>query len=293
MKTPAKAALYMAIAMIFFATMGIFIRLSSETLHPLEIVFFRNFLALIFFLPFIYRNGIGVLKTKQKKLYTFRAIINVTGMAAGFTALTMIPLAEATALSFTAPLFATFGAALFLGEVIRMRRILALISGFIGMLIILQPGVNEFSPGAGLAILNAVTIGVTVLLVKKLTATEPAKIIVIYMALLQTPMALIPTLFVWEWPTPITWVWLIGLAGCGTLGHLLYTRAIQLSEVSQMQPIEFIRLPIIAFFAYLLFAETPTLWTWIGGTIIFSATAYVTHREAQLAKLDIERQKHL
>ena len=293
MKTPAKAALYMAIAMIFFATMGIFIKLSSETLHPLEIVFFRNFLALIFFLPFIYRNGISVFKTNRKKLYTFRAIINVTGMAAGFTALTMIPLAEATALSFTAPLFATFGAALVLGEVIRMRRILALIFGFIGMLIILQPGITPLSPGAGFAILNAVTIGVTVLVVKNLTTTEPAKTIVIYMALLQTPMALVPALFVWEWPGLTTWVWLICLAGAGTLGHLLYTRAIHLSEVSQMQPIEFIRLPIIAVFAYLLFAEIPTLWTWIGGIVIFSATAYVTHREAQLAKLDIDRQQYL
>ena len=104
----------MTIAMTFFVTMGIFIRLSSETLHTLEIVFFRNALALVFFIPFIAKNGLTIFRSTKKKLYGVRALINVFGMAAGFTAITMIPLAEATALSFTAPLFATFADALVL-----------------------------------------------------------------------------------------------------------------------------------------------------------------------------------
>ena len=270
--------------MAFFATMGIFIRLSSETLHTLEIVFFRNALALVFFFPFIAKNGLAVLNSKRKKLYGARALINVTGMAAGFAALTMIPLAEATALSFTAPLFATFAAAIIFGEIIRIRRIIALMLGFLGMLFILQPGVNEISTGSILAIINAVTIAITVLIVKKLTNTERPEIIVIYMALFQTPLALIPAIFFWKWPDLMTWVWLIALATAGTLGHLFYTKAIQLAEVSQMQPIEFIRLPIVAGLAFFLFGEIPTFWTWVGGAIIFSATAYVTHRESKLSK---------
>ena len=279
-----KAAVCMTIAMAFFATMGIFIRLSSETLHTLEIVFFRNALALVFFFPFIAKNGLAVLNSKKKKLYGVRALINVTGMAAGFAALTMIPLAEATALSFTAPLFATFAAAIIFGEIIRIRRIIALMLGFLGMLFILQPGVNEISTGSILAIINAVTIAITVLIVKKLTSTERPEIIVLYMALFQTPIALIPAMFFWKWPDLMTWVWLISLATAGTLGHLFYTKAIQLAEVSQMQPIEFIRLPLVAALAFFLFGEIPTFWTWVGGAIIFSATAYVTHREAKLSK---------
>ena len=268
-----KAAVCMTIAMAFFATMGIFIRLSSETLHTLEIVFFRNALALVFFFPFIAKNGLAVLNSKRKKLYGARALINVTGMAAGFAALTMIPLAEATALSLTAPLFATFAAAIIFGEIIRIRRIIALMLGFLGMLFILQPGVNEISTGSILAIINAVTIAITVLIVKKLTNTERPEIIVIYMALFQTPLALIPAMFFWKWPDLMTWLWLIALATAGTLGHLFYTKAIQLAEVSQMQPIEFIRLPIVAGLAFFLFGEIPTFWTWVCGAIIFSATA--------------------
>ena len=194
-------------AMILFSTMGVFIKLSSSQLHPLEVVFFRNFLALFFLTPWIFQQRADVFKSNRKKLYTVRAVFNVVGMAAGFTALTLIPLAEATALSFTAPLFATIGAALRLGEVVRQRRIIAIFFGFIGMLIILRPGIEAISPGALLAVANAITIAITVLIVKKLTTTEKPITIVAYMALLQTPMALIPALFYWEWPSLITWTW--------------------------------------------------------------------------------------
>ena len=275
-------------AMILFSTMGVFIKLSSSQLHPLEVVFFRNFLALFFLTPWIFKQRATVFKSNRKKLYTLRAVFNVVGMAAGFTALTLIPLAEATALSFTAPLFATLGAALILGEVVRQRRIIAIFFGFIGMLIILRPGIEAISPGALLAIANAITIAITVLIVKKLTTTEKPITIVAYMALLQTPMALIPALFYWEWPTLITWTWLFCLAGAGTIGHLMYTKAIQLAEVSQLQPIDFVRLPIIALFGYIVFAEQPGIWVWIGGAVIFLSTAYVTHREAAISKNQIK-----
>jgi drug/metabolite transporter (DMT)-like permease len=274
--------------MILFSTMGVFIKLSSSQLHPLEVVFFRNFLALFFLTPWIFKQRATVFKSNRKKLYTLRAVFNVVGMAAGFTALTLIPLAEATALSFTAPLFATLGAALILGEVVRQRRIIAIFFGFIGMLIILRPGIEAISPGALLAIANAITIAITVLIVKKLTITEKPITIVAFMALLQTPMALIPALFYWEWPSLITWTWLFCLAGAGTIGHLMYTKAIQLAEVSQLQPIDFVRLPIIALFGYIVFAEQPGIWVWIGGAVIFLSTAYVTHREAAISKNQIK-----
>ena len=271
-------------AMILFSTMGVFIKLSSSQLHPLEVVFFRNFLALFFLTPWIFHQRATVFKSNRKKLYTLRAVFNVVGMAAGFTALTLIPLAEATALSFTAPLFATLGAVLILGEIVRQRRIIAIFFGFVGMLIILRPGIEAVSPGALLAIANAITIAITVLIVKKLTTTEKPITIVAYMALLQPPMALIPALFYWEWPSLITWTWLFCLAGAGTIGHLMYTKAIQLAEVSQLQPIDFVRLPIIALFGNKVFADQPSIWVRIGGAVIFLSTAYVTHREATINK---------
>ena len=285
-----RAAAMMVGAMIFFGMMSSFIRLASAQLHAFEIVFFRNFLAVLIMLPWVMRHGLGSMRTNRFGLLSLRAVLNVSAMLAGFTALTLIPLAEATALSFTAPLFATVGAALILGETVRARRIAAVLIGFAGTMIVLRPGVEAITPGALLAILNAFLLAMTLLVVKVLTRTERPESVVIYMVLLQTPMALVPALFVWQWPEPLTWLWLFALAGAGTAGHILFTRAMAIAEVTQVQPFEFIRLPLIAVIAYLLFDEVPTVWTWLGGAVIFAATAYITHREAVAARRPVTRQ---
>ncbi len=271
----------MLAAMAFFATMSGSVRLSTAELDPLEVVFFRNFLALAMMLPWLLRHGPSALRTKRIGLYGLRAGINVIGLVAGFTALTMIPLAEVTALSFTAPLFATVGAALVLGEVVRARRISALAIGFVGVVVVLRPGVESISLGALLALVNAFSIAVTTVIVKSMTRTESPAAIVTYMALLQSALSLVPALFVWQWPSGQTWVWLVLLAGAGTLGHLCFTRAFARAEVTQIQPIEFVRLPLVAVMAFFVFDEIPTIWTWIGGAVIFASTAYITHREAR------------
>ena len=279
-----RGAVLMLAAMVCFSAMGVFIRLSSEHVHILETVFFRNFLALLFMLPWILRQGPEVLRTRRIGLYISRSAINIVGMTGGFMAIMLIPLAEATALSFTTPLFATLGAALFLGETMRGRRMTALAIGFLGMLVVLRPGAEAISLGAMLALGHAVAIAATILIVKRLTTTERPETIVIYMVLLQSPVSLVPALFVWEWPSAEAWLWLACLAGFATAGHLFFTRALQLAEVSQLQPLDFVRLPMIGFLGYVLFDEQPTVWTWLGGAVIFASTAYVTHREAQLER---------
>ena len=275
-----KAAVLMLIAMVFFSLMSTFIRLASTELHAFEIVFFRNFLAVILMLPWLLHQGLGALQTNRLGMLSLRAVLNVSAMFAGFMALTMIPLAEATALSFSAPLFATVGAALLLHEQVRMRRITALLVGFAGTIIVLQPGAQAISPGAILAIVNAFLLAMTLLVVKILTRTERPESVVIYMVLLQSPIALIAAIPFWTWPSPTMWLWLFLLAAAGTIGHVFFTRAMVIADVTQVQPFEFVRLPIIAAIAFWLFGEVPSLWTWIGGAVIFAATAYITHREA-------------
>lgn len=274
----------MALAMLFFTSMGIFIRLAAEELHTLEIVFFRNFLAFLLMAPWILRQGIGVMYTRRLGLYSFRALINLSGMVAGFTAITMIPLAEFTALGFTAPLWTTLGAWFFLSERVQGRRIVAVAVGFVGVMVVLQPGFSAISMGSALALVHAGLIAGTTLIVKRLTGTERPVAIVAYMVLMQAPLALIPALFVWQWPTLMTWVWLWCLAGVATLGHIFWTRAVRMAEVTQLQPLEFIRLPIAGLFAFAVFTEVPTIWTWVGGAVIFVATALVTRAEVAASR---------
>lgn len=286
---PVRATVFMLSAMLLFTSMGVFIRLSANELHTLQVVFFRNFFALILLSPLLMRSGLGLLKSQHMGLYWLRSGINIIGMAAGFTAITLIPLAEATALGFTAPLFTTIGAVIVLSEVIRLRRMIALAVGFAGVLIVVGPNIAGMSLGASLALTNAVLLAATALIVKRLTTTEPVEAIIIWMVLLSTPMAFIPALFVWQWPSAETLFWLVCLAGAGSVGHFCWTRACSLADMTQLQPLEFVKLPFTALAGFLIFYENPALAVWIGGAVIFMSTAYITRREAQIARAQRSR----
>ncbi|HKK30070.1 MAG TPA: DMT family transporter, partial [Alphaproteobacteria bacterium] len=276
-----KAALLATLATLFFSCMSILIRHVSAELHALEIVFFRNLLALAWMTPWLIKVGPAGLRTKRIGMFSFRACISVVGMTSGFWAITLIPIAEATALSFLAPIFATVGAALFLGEDVRLRRWAAVIIGFVGAMVVLRPGEEMIQFGALLALVNAVAMAGNKLVLKSLTRTEKPEAIVTYMVLLLTPMTFIPALFVWQWPTWEALAWMVLLAGCGTVGHMCITKATGYADLTVVMPFDFTRLPLSAVLAFLLFAEVPTVWTWIGGAVIFASTFYIARREAQ------------
>ena len=269
----------MILALLMFTIMGICIRLSAENLPVIEVVFFRNFLAVLILLPLISRDGFSTLRMQRPRLFFLRAAVGTVGMFCGFTALTLIPLAEATALNFTTPLFVTIGAVVFLGEVIKVRRIFAICTGFLGTLIILQPGVTNISLGSIFALINALTIAMASIIVKLLTRTETQNAIVTWMVLLQVPLCLLPSLLVWQWPDFITWIFLWGVALTGTIAHICFTRACSLVDITALQPLEFIKLPFAVILAWIIFEEWPGLWTWVGGSLIFASTVYITRRE--------------
>ncbi len=285
--SPKKAVAYTLISIFFFSFMGVFIRKSSENIHIFEVIFFRNLLACLIIIPLMYDSGLTSFKMHRPGLFVWRAIFVSIGMFAGFSALTLIPLAQATAISFTTPIFVTILAIFIFGEVIKFRRIAAILVGFIGMLIIVQPGVEIVSFGIILAFIAAFFHSINLLIVKKLTAHETANAIVVWMVIMLVPISFVPALFVWEWPSVLTWVYLSCLAICGTVGHSFFTRAYSLAEITSLQPFQFIKLPMIAFLAWVIFSEVPAYWTWLGGAIIFSSTVYITRREAKIHKSNI------
>jgi len=279
-----RAAALMLGSTMFFALMVVTIRLASQTLHTFEIAFFRNFFGLIAALPLLIRHGPGLLKTTQFPRYVFRCVIGICSMLAGFWAIGHLPLAQAVSLSYSTPLFVTLAAAALLNEQVRARRWTAVGLGFLGVLIIVRPGTTEFSIGAVVAVLAAVLSSIVAIQIKQLSQTEPADRIVIYTTLLWVPMSLLPALAVWQWPQGITWLWVIAAGIMGTGGHMLWTRALKLGEVSALTPISFMQLPIVALFGWWLFDESLDRWTLLGAAIIFGANAYIAHREAVLAK---------
>ena len=261
--------------------MVIFIRKASENIHVLEVVFFRNLLAFIVMLPLLKSTGLAAIKMNNTSLFFMRGFVGAIGMIAGFTCLTLIPLAQATAISFSQPLFITIGAAIFLGEIIKARRIAAIIVGIIGMLIIVQPGFISFSFGIMLAIISSLALSVNALIVKKLTITDTPQTIIIWMVIMLIPITFIPAISVWQWPNFETWLYLWGIAILGTLAHFSFTKSYTMAEITSLEPIGFIKLPIIALLGWMIFEEIPGTWTWVGGLIIFISTIYISQREAK------------
>lgn len=282
-----KAIAYTLISIFFFSFMGIFIRKSSENIHIMEVIFFRNLLACLIIIPVMSSSGLASFKMNRPGLFVWRAIFVSIGMFSGFSAITLIPLAQATAISFTTPIFVTILAVFLLGEVIKFRRVAAIFVGFIGMLIIVQPGVGSISLGIILAFIGAFFHSINLLIVKKLTANESANAIVVWMVIMLVPISFVPAILVWEWPSALTWLYLWCLAFCGTVGHSFFTRAYSLADITSLQPFQFIKLPMIAFLAWVIFSELPLYWTWLGGLIIFSSTVYITRREAKINKSKI------
>ena len=276
-----KTIILYILSIVLFSIMNIFIRKAAENLHVFEVVFFRNLLAFIVMLPILKSTGLVAIKMNNTKLFFMRGFFGAIGMLAGFTSLTLIPLAQATAISFSKPIFITIGATIFLGEIIKARRIAAIIIGIIGMLIIVQPGVNSFSFGIMLAIIAALAGSLNALIVKKQTLTDTPQAIVTWMVIILIPITFIPAIPVWEWPSFETWLYLWGIAIVGTLAHFSWTKSYSMADITSLQPIEFIKLPIMALLGWMMFSEIPGTWTWVGGLIIFMSTIYISHREAK------------
>jgi drug/metabolite transporter (DMT)-like permease len=279
---PTRAALLMIAQAVIFAGMTALIRYAAQNLHPFEVSFFRGLFGLVFLLPWLWRAGAAGLRTERLWLYGWRSALGLTSMLASFTAVAMLPFAQAVTLSFTTPLFATVGAAVVLGEVVRRRRWTAAIVGFIGVIIVLRPDTAGINLGIALALVSAMINACTTLIVRNLARTEPASAIVTYMVLISTPMTLVPALFVWEWPEPQMWLWLVAIGALGSLGHSCFSRALALTEASAVMPYDYTRLVFAAVIGYFAFNELPTVWTFVGASVIVTSTLYIAHREARV-----------
>ena len=241
----ARAALLMLGSTLFFGAMAVVIRIASDTMST-----YRDRL-----LPQSVRPARpaavpvarwpAVLKTRQLPRYLVRSAIGVGSMLCSFWAIGHLPMAQAISLSYSTPLFVTIAAVIFLHENVRMRRWSAVVIGFIGVLVIVQPGSASFSAGTLVALSAAVLSGIVAIQIKQLSRVDAADTIVLYTYLFWVPLSLIPALFSWQWPHGIAWLWLVAIGIFGTGGQLLWTRALKLGEVSALTPISFLQLPLV------------------------------------------------
>ena len=273
-KPSVRGALWMILSAVLFAIMTAFVRSTSFNLHPVEIAFFRYLFGLAALAPLLLRaEGIKV-TTQCFGMHFVRAICGLGTVVSIFAAVAWMPMADATALSFTSPFFVTIGAALFLGEVVLARRWVAVAVGFLGAMVILRPGMQALTLPALLAIASAVFLAGGVLAVKSLSRTETAATIVLYQSVLITAMLLVPAAWVWTTPEASVVAELAVVGITATVGHLCYVRAYAVTDTSVVAPFDFFRLIFTALLGFSFFAEHPDLWTWIGAGLIFFATVF-------------------
>lgn len=278
-------ALLLAVASTaVFATMHALVRHVSGSVHPFEIAFFRSLFGLVAVMPLLIRAGPSVLVSKNPKLLIIRGLCSAASMLCWFYGLSLVPLATATALSFTNVLFGSVGVALLLGERMRVRRWTAVVLGFAGMVLIVRPGFAELDFGTLIVLISAVLWGVGLVLVKTLLRTDGTVTVVAWAGISLTIATAIPAFAVWQWPSweELGWLALIGtLATAGTLG---WTYALKTAEATMIIPLDFTRLVWAGAIGFLVFAEVPDIWTWAGSALIVSSTVYIAIREGTLVR---------
>ncbi len=273
-----------------FSSMHACVRYLSADLHPFEIAFFRNLFGLAFLMPALLRGRFAILKTDHFNWHLLRASINVFAMLLFFYALSITPLAVVQALSFTAPLFTTVLAALILREKVRARRWAAILIGFAGVMIVLRPGVQSIDTGALMVLGSAAIWAMTMIIIKKLAEHDSPVTITAYVTLLLTPMSLIPALWYWVWPSGTQWLWLAVAGAAGTLGQYCIAKAFAYADATVVLPFDFAKIIWGAALGYLLFGELVSIYTWLGGVVIFSGALYLAYRERQLERLAKQEQ---
>ena len=281
---PVKGLTLVVVSTVAFAVMQALIRYTTREVHPFEVVFWRNLFGLIALAPFFVRHGLSVFKTNRLRHHALRNGLHVGSTLMFFYGVALTPLATVSALSFTSPLFAALGTVLILGERIRMRRIVALVIGFIGTLIIIRPGFIEMQTGALLILASSLIWGIVMVNIKALGTSESSITSTAYMAVIMTPLSLIPAALFWTWPSP-TMIGCLALMGLlGTIAHIALAQAFRETEATTVLPADFLRLIWASLLGYAFFGEVPKILVLVGGAMIFGATAYIAFREAQLAR---------
>ncbi|MFK7997768.1 MAG: DMT family transporter, partial [Granulosicoccus sp.] len=267
-----------------FSMMHVCVRYLGQEIHPFEIAFFRNFIACIFLLPLIVKDGGQLMKTAHLKWHVLRSALNVVAILMFFYALSITPLAVVQGLGFTAPIFATIMAVVFLGEKVKLRRWIAIIAGFVGVLLILRPGFQPLETGALLVLGSSAIWALTLITIKRLSNTDSPLTITVYATVFLSILTFIPSTFFWTWPEGWQWGLLVFAALTGTFAQLFLAKAFSYAETSVVLPFDFGKIIWSAALAYVIFGELVSVWTWVGAIMIFGGACYVAIRERQLEK---------
>lgn len=280
---PAGVAWMISTTFCFVAVTGIVRHVGQELPAP-QGAFIRYALGALLMLPFM-----GALLRRPPTLrglgaHALRGAVHGAGVVLWFYAMARIPVAEVTALGYVTPLFVTLGAALFLGESLKLRRLLAVLAGILGALVVLRPGFQEIGSGQLAQLAAAPLFAASYLIAKRLTSSEDPSVIVGFLSIFVS-LAILPVALT-QWVTP-SWeavAWLGLTAVFATAGHFAMTKAFQNAPITVTQPVQFLQLVWATILGIAVFGEPLDPFILLGGAILVGAATYIAHRESRAAK---------
>lgn len=274
-----KAILLTVSGSFFAVLMESLIRSAQYDSNVYTIGFLRFLFGLIIIFPYLIKKKFIPYKTKNFKYYFIRGLFNLPMMILGFGALVYVPFEQFKALHFLSPIIVVLLSFIIFREKIYMYRILALVIGFIGMLIIIRPGIVDFNIGT-IMILISLTFWSLIIIVSKFVSKDDSPItMVTYQYTLMTIFALPLAIYFWQMPSLQSLIFVFIGAISGTILHLSLALSYKYAELSVTQPVWFSGLIFGSAFGFFVFNETPDVWTWIGGIVVFSSVLLITYNE--------------
>ena len=247
---------------------GIIVRILSSDIHPFLIVFYRSIFGLIIIIP-IFLKERDVFISSYRYLHLFRAFLKILALTSFFLAFKSVSLSDVVSISFITPLLIILGSIIFLKETPTKKHIIFSFIGFIGILIILKPGFSSIPDALYWALIGAILSACIQLILKKMSNKDKPNTLTVWNLLCTVPLAFIPALFFWTTLSFEMFILLTIQGLIGVLNMLFITKAMSMVDISYLAPYDFLRLPIISIFAFMMFDEIPSASTLLGALIIF------------------------
>jgi drug/metabolite transporter (DMT)-like permease len=277
-----RGLLWSSSAGFLFVVLNTLMRSLTLQLDPFQTQFMRYAFGLLVMLPLVARGGLASYRPRSIRGQFLRGAVHTLGLGLWFTAIAHITLADTTAIGFTGPIFIMIGAAWALGERMRWERWIAALIGFAGVLIVVAPKLSGSGGGYSLMMLaSSPVFAASFLITKGLTRYERPAVIVVWQSITVTMFSLPLALLAWRAPTMLQWLGFLVCGVLGSAGHYCLTRSYSVADISATQSVKFLDLVWASLLGWLVFADTPSRSTLIGGIVICAATLWIARREAR------------
>lgn len=276
-----KAAFWMALSIASFLAMSVAGREITSVLGVFQVLEMRSVIGWFILLPLVLANGgFSAMRSERLGLHIARNVVHYVGQGAWLYALTLIPLAVLISIEFTTPIWTALLAVAFLGERLSRNRIISIVLGLVGVIVIVRPATDSVDPGHLIVLGAALCFGISVAMVKSLTRTESVVRIIFWMLVVQSVLGLVPALMEWRNPPLALWPWIIVIAFTGMSSHFCMARALSHADAMVISPMDFLRVPLSALIGWLLYQEQIDIFTAGGAALILAGNLLNIQRRA-------------